>query len=466
MNNELTTLEAFTRLSDRFKLEKFTEFERVMVKFFYNLLSEVIELSSLGLINPKLNKDNVLVMANNIILEEYKYSVKEHIDGGIEVEILYAMPVDTVIITRPKDKTLELFDSINKILNDNEYTHRIETPETFDIGVSEAEISEETYNIITSSFDDDDIVDIKNDLDFSDNIDGGKPPELIELSLKESLIMTSLNQKHILSPHGYETFPNVGRFPAVMFDYDDATHNGEYPIELGTINPEQVLVLVNNDDWALDIHYTLSIDKITFIKKPFEGQKVIITDRLSAFDQYNDLILDNMKNLNIGGFDGNIVLPDYLKVDDDIREFTVYGNGNTYHFRSISHSLIEGSLDENTKTITTSTNLSDMNFPNDGKRLLAIYAEKTGIIDGRHVKLESSTEFVYATSYKNKIIKLSNRGVINSQARIFDNTKYTKIEIHNLSVGKELSAMLITEPYIGNRRNNYPKYGHIVTGKD
>ena len=35
-----------------------------------------------------------------------------------------------------------------------------------------------------------------------------------------------------------------------------------------------------------------------------------------------------------------------------------------------------------------------------------------------------------------------------------------------LSSSNELPSLTIVEPYIGNHRNHYPKYGHIVVGKD
>lgn len=451
-------LAAFTQLSYVDTIDRFTQFERTMVSNYYELLSDVIAHSSNSLYSNKISKDNVLLQLDNIIISSDLYTVVNK-NNGIEVVMLHNITGNgTTIHIRPRDKTMELFDAINNAnaIDGVLKFANIVVPEIIDLG---AVLDDVTYNIVTSDIGDD-VTTAKLGTNFNESSDRGLPEELSSLVIKEAIVTTYMNN---FATKGSRDIGIVNEFATIDFKYKN-NMNGKHSAVLN-VDPRQVLVIVDNDEWILNTHYKLYDGIIEFVKIPRNNANVLLVDRLSGGNHYG---IEDVGGIDISGYNSLIQIPDFLNTKESIREFTVYFNGLVHQFSSIGSSGIIGSIDMDSSEIELDTMIPNMIFPNDGKRLVALYAERSVVdtVTGKLTKLESAVEFVFINSYTNNRVGIVDRGVINGSARIFDSTKYTKIELHNLDVGRELSAMLIVEPYIGNPRSSYPKYGHIISGNE
>ena len=274
-------------------------------------------------------------------------------------------------------------------------------------------------------------------------------------------------------PRGYETSEGLDIFDSVTF-----TSSGgetEYPISLGSIPKEQVLVLVNEDEWVMDgeytngqHHYSLESNRIVFNKQLKSGDKVIITDRYSAFDRYRGTQLFIHKNIQSGGYDGDMVMPDFMNDSEDRREFIVYTqDGMTHVFECDESDAINVSdhVSYAQESITLDSAVSDsMKLANkDQGKIAVIYGEE---IDGSGKLVSSRCEFIHYTKASGNTIEGIKRGLFGKNPKDFDSNKYN-IKVYPLTIDDSLPSFTITEPYLGIRgKDSYPKYGHIMSGKD
>lgn len=455
---------AFTALSRNKGKNIFTESDRVLVVHYYDLLSEVVELSSVHLqgeryINKNINKDNVEVLVDNKKLPPIYYKVKKS-GNGIEVIIDIDLMSHGDIIIRPKDKYNKLLESVESVIGlgrpfrdidiwkPTKFKPEINITETNDIKMDKFTYDKDSEKVINSG-------------KFTDPTSRGVPEEYIGIRNKETVIFTSMNNFNLV-PKGYVTVKGANIFDAVRVVATNSTR--EIPINLN-VAPDQIMVLVDGDIWVEDRHYRLEKDKLVFIRNPRTGQQIVVADKVAAFDMYYDRYIDRLKNLNLGGFDGNVVLPDSLNDKKDFREFIVMTEGKSYVFEEISSSEVIDNITHNDNKIVISEPLKDIHFTSENPTLIAIHGVEEECINGEYKVKSSITEFIMVDGYKAGALSITDRGIFDSAPKNFDLNKY-KVRAYYLSIDKSLSAMIIPEPYIGNRRNHYPKYGHIVTGND
>lgn len=459
--------EAFTNLSRVKNKNRFTQSDRTAVVLFYDQLADVVSKSTLHVYgesdsykNENLAVDNVLVFIDDMIVPPIYYTV-DAIDVGIEVKFVLDMKSHGDIFIRPKKEYHRFIDSLKSVEG---------------LGSPMKQITEWKPTSFKPNADLDDDNKIKTDLfiydeestntvyggKFNDPSERGVPEEYFAMRAKETVFFTSMNNFNLVPKH-YVTVKGADIFEAVRMEAENNTT--EIPINLN-VDPEQVFVYVDGDIWVNGRHYTLEKDKVVLHRRLRRGQQVVIADKVAAFDMYYDKVIDRLKNINIGGFDGNIVLPDNLNDKDDFREFIVMSNGKNHVFSEISSSTVTRDIKHNDMEIQMARTLDHIAFNSEFPTLIAIHAIEEACVDGQYKVKSSFTEFVMATGITDDYkLVISDRGVFDGQPKNFDLNKY-KVTAYYLSIDQSLSATIIPEPYIGNRKNHYPKYGHIVTGND
>ena len=512
-----TPLKALTDRSvyDQYKKEqKLSEIDRIIIQHYNEELRNIVENTYYEQVvaNSKKNfnigsewtEDNISVFVNDLYMNEKQYSTKQ-LNGDFFIKMTDKLYRDDIIKVRNKnDYNLLVKNSseirgvgipYNKIDQINEFpfvinsnTSPIKLDENDDLVlnyeyIDELEQSEKEAELIVSSsnFNNDEESDelVKYSSPFLNSAEKGIPEEKAEMGVKESMVFTFKSNLKMV-PRGYETIKPLDVFETVSFTSDGT--ETEYAIDLN-VPKEQVIVLVNEDEWVMDnepnniqYHYRLENDKIIFHKELNENDEVIITDRYSAFDLYRDKQIYLHKNIQQGGYDGDVVLPDFLNdpnnpnhlyAVNEFREFLVYDQiGKIFFFKSFEKDSVPvvNNVDWETDFIELEqiTNNFKLLTENEGK-LLALYAAE---YDNNGKLLRSFVEFVHYREIDDNFINNITRGVFNTRNKNFDNDKY-EIRAYPISVEREIPSFTLIEPYLGIKgKPSYPKYGHIMSGKD
>lgn len=537
-------LRLFSEQSYKFKGfdgQKFTESDRIATSMYFDLLKDVTESSYVETtvapfkknfnIGTIISSNNVSVSINDIMIDSKYYSSSDS-SGDTVVSLLFSVSNGTKVAIRPKDKIEELlfkishhkgmgveFKNIDVINPVPFYVDGSSTPIRVENGALivdpdyESLMADIDHHVTVEEFDggfeiEEGVDIIKDGGDFLNSVDKGIPEESVSLSTKETIMFSFKNNLQVVD-RGYETSSGLEIFDTVSFTATEGQTT--YPISLN-VNPEQVMVLVNGSEWVLysDIVddaverarnaqndpsyegpvYVLGATEITFNTPLRAGDAVIITDRVSAFDRYGDKQLMVHKNVQAGGFDGNVALPNYLNHREDYREFIVYTKSGLVHAFECPEAdtlSVEGSILYSDKVITLTDDVSeDMKLanPEQGK-FLVVYASlkeagdipKPGIcgIDDVDYELDTDAynklprvmmEVVHYTEADDNTISGIQRAIFDNCPKTFDSNKYN-IRVYPLTVDDNLAGFTLTEPYIGIvGKNGYPKFGHIMTGKD
>lgn len=491
-------LKAFSDQSYKFKGyhgRKFTETDRIATHMYFDDLVEVVDMSYNETVSSPLKKnfligteygaDDILVFVNDQLVVSNRYRVTEDSDG-VAVKMKFNVYKNDLFTVRPKVVYESLMGKITDIRGVGTPFHNLDEIKDITFNVSETstpvrldgngdlmidadyrEIIKEdddqaSINVLYSEFDN--VGDeVRDSGKFMNHADKGIPEEKSNLNFKEAVVFSFKSNLDIV-PRGYETTTPLDIFDSVTFKSNGT--ETEYPITLN-VNPEQVLVLVNEDEWVNTYHYELRSDKIVFLKSLKNKDTVIITDRYSAFDQYRGRQLTTHKNLQTGGFDGDMPKPDFLNDKEDSREFIIYTQDGKVHVFECPESKavsVEGDVTYNQTTLTLSIMPQDMALVSqDQGKIAAIYAEELDV-DGKLVS--SKMEFVHYTGTDGNTMTNVQRGLFGKNSKIFDSTKYN-ITVYPLTIDEELPSFTLIEPYIGVKgRNSYPKYGHIMSGRD
>lgn len=462
---EDTPLHAFTRLSDKTRSEPFTEFERCLCIYFYDQLESVINASTVITINSKKNnvtgmnidKTNVELLIDNKVIHPDDYNVSKS-GSNVNVQTLMPMYKDQVVTIRPKQEYQDLLNAVRDMIGVVSSHYVKATPMLNGITL------DQQNNIILANINDIDGViadNIANDPesinDYYVVTDQGQPEEYAGMTLNESMTFTFNNNLNVVN-RGYDT---VGNLP--IFDTIKYTHNGgsEVPITLGSCNPDQLLVIINKDEWSLDMQYEVYSDKIVWIKNPPIGKPVIITDRMAAFDPYMGRYV---KHVNIEGFDGNAILPDSYNDNDDWREVIIYDSGRVINMKSPESIDIDFNITKDQLTLPVTSSLFD-DVSDTNQRIVMIRGERSEYRNGKKVVLESIIEYIRVNKYDGNEITFI-RGLFGQYSKDFDSALFD-IKLHPMQIANTMDSFTITEPFIGiNGKNMYPKYGRIITGKD
>lgn len=525
-----TPLASFTDQSTKFSGfsgQKFTETDRIATSMYYEQLKEVVDESYTETVNAPIKKnfatldsfteDNIVVLVDEQVVQPRDYNVSIDGNGILQVSMLFNVTKNSTFTVRPKDKYEKLmFDimhhrgvgvpyknltEIREIgfnVTDTSTPIRVDNEGELVVDSAYQDILSESghsasVEVIYSEFDEV-TADIKNADKFLRNAEEAIPEEKTELSLKEAIVFTFKNNLNIV-PRGYDTGENLDIFDSISFTASagQTTH----PVTLN-VPEEQILVLVNEDEWmlktdvALDAEtsintsgntysapmYSFENGDIVFNRPLRQGDKVIVTDRFAAYDQYQGSQLYIHKNIQAGGYDGNMVLPDYLNDKEDVREFIVYPqNGKVHVFECPEASAI--SVDEeiiySDTTITLAGQVTeDMKLANHDQGKLAViyatikpeYKESQEYADLEMKPVDTKLEFIHYEHADGNTISAITRGLFGKNAKVFCSNKYN-IKVYPLTIDDSLVSFTITEPYVGIKgKNAYPKYGHIMSGKD
>lgn len=507
--NSETPMNEFSNQSYKFKGfngRKFTETDRIITNMYFDDLTELVDSSMVEVVNAPIKKnfnigtqyteDNISVFVNDDLVEPRYYTTS--VDSGtseITVSMLFDVKKNSKFAVRPRDKYEDLMfkvahhrgvgipfknlDEIKEIgfkVDNNTYPVKTDTNGDLILDSNYVEMVEDSghdvsLDVLYSEFDDV-TADIKNADKFLRNAEEAIPEERTDLNLKEALVFTFKTNLKII-PRGYETGTGLEIFDTVSFTASGG--ETQYPITLGSIPKEQILVLVNEDEWVMDgdytngqHHYSVEPDKIVFNKQLKNGDKVIITDRYSAFDQYRGTQMFIHKNIQSGGYDGDMVMPDFMNDSEDRREFIIYTQDGRVHAFECDEAdaiAVNGSVSYAQESLELSANVSDsMKLANQEQgKIAVIYGEE---IDGSGKLVSSRCEFIHYTSADGMTIEGIKRGLFGKNPKEFDSNKYN-IKVYPLTIDDNLPSFTITEPYLGIRgKASYPKYGHIMSGKD
>ena len=174
------------------------------------------------------------------------------------------------------------------------------------------------------------------------------------------------------------------------------------------------------------------------------------------------------KNIQAGGFDGDMVMPDFMNDSDDNREFIIYSQSGKVHvFEAPENSALTKTTDINysDEEIELDSAVSDsMKLANkDQGKLAVVYGEEIGT---NNKLISSKLEFIHYTKAEGNTISGITRGLFGKNPKIFDADKYN-IKVYPLTIDDNLPSFTIIEPYLGIKgKPSYPKYGHIMSGKD
>lgn len=498
VQNSEEPLKTFSDQSYKFKGydgRKFTETDRIATNMYFSDLKAVVDASFNETVSAPLKKnfaigtgyapDNILVFVNDQLVVSNRYRVSEDSDG-VTIKMKFNVYKNDLFTVRPKAEYEALMSKIADIRGVGTPYHNLDEIKDITFNVTETSspvrldgngdlmidadyremIKEDndtaSINVLYSEFEN--VGDgIKDSGKFMNHVDKGVPEEKTNLNFKEALVFSFKSNLEIV-PRGYETSTPLDIFDTVSF-VSNGTET-EYPITLN-VNPEQVLVLVNEDEWVNTHHYELQSDKIVFLKSLKNKDKVIITDRYSAFDQYRGRQLTTHKNVQMGGFDGDMPKPDFLNDKEDSREFIMYTQDGKVHVFECPESesvSVVGDVSYNQTSLQLSRMPKDMALVSKEQgKIAAIYAEE---FDDSGKLLTSKMEFIHYTGTDGNSLVDIQRGLFGKNPKIFDSTKYN-IKVYPLTIDEELPSFTLIEPYIGVKgRNSYPKYGHIMSGKD
>jgi len=504
-----TPLKSFSEQSYKFRGfngVKFTETDRIVTNFYFSDLETLVDESYRETVNAPVKKnfnigdsyteDNISVFVDNSLINPRDYTTTvDNSTSEITVSLLFNVSKNSVFIVRPKDKYEDLMFKIahhkgvgipykNLIdikeigfkVNENSYPVKVDEGGELILDSDYTEMLSETgheasVNVLYSEFDDV-TADIKNSDKFLRNAEEAIPEEKTELGIKEALVFTFKTNLEII-PSGYETTSDLDIFDTVNFTASGG--ETEYPINLGSIPKEQVLVLVNEDEWVIEgeytngkHHYSLEPDRILFNKQLESGDKVIITDRYSAFDRYRGSQMNIHKNIQSGGYDGNMVKPDFMNTSADRREFIVYTqDGKVHAFECPEDQAIEVGyhVTYSQDSIELSENVSpSMQLANNEQgKIAVIYGQE---FDVNNNLVSTQCEFIHYAQANGNVISEIKRGLFGKNPKNFDSNKYI-IKVYPLTIDDNLPSFTITEPYVGvTGKSSYPKYGHIMSGKD
>ncbi|ASV44155.1 hypothetical protein PBI_SCTP2_140 [Salicola phage SCTP-2] len=490
-----------------------SEIDRIIIQHHSDLLENIVNETKTIFVNSKTkknisidnshNKDNISVFINDIYINERYYKINTK-NGKTNLEFVNKLYKGDVVKVRSKDdyrtliqKSSEIrgvgipyhnIDEINElpfVINSN--TSPIKLNDNGELIIEQDYIDDlEESNIeptlveSNSDFNNSSANNIRHNTPFIETSHRGVPEEKSSLNFKESMCVTYKNNLKLV-PRGYETSIPLNIFETVTFNSDGT--ETEYPINLN-VHKEQVMVLVNDDEWVMDdeenniqYHYELRPNKIIFHKSLNYKDKVVITDRYSAFDRYGGNENDDY-GINVqGGYDSNMILPNYLNdinnpdhehAVHEYREFVLYNySGKVFLFKCDEKDAINVKShihpDEHSIELETITDkLKPVN--NENGKLLALYASRMN-----NDKLEHSfVEFIHykTINNNNRTLEDVKRSIFSTGRKYFDIDKY-HVKAYPIDIENQMPQFTILEPYIGiNSQRSYPKYGHIMSGKD
>lgn len=502
-----------------FSGQKFTETDRIASHFYSDKLESVVNASYTEKVNAPYKKNfvigdelpetDVAVFIDEQHVAPRDYTITSDTSGVVTVSMYFNVKRNSIFAARPKAdhedlmfnimhhrgvgipfKNLDEIREIGFVIDATTSPVRYDSDGELTIDSDYVDIMSDSghdvsLDIMSSDFDDD-VADIKSSDKFLRNAEKAIPEEKTELNLKEAIVTTFKTNLKIVQ-RGFETATGLEIFESVTFKASGG--ETEYSINLN-VPEEQILVIVNGDEWVNEgdntggrHHYSLSAstNKIYFNKTLHNGDEVVITDRYSAYDQYQGREMHMHTNIQTGGYDGNIVCPEFLNDNEDKREFIIYTQDGKVHVFSCPESesyIVDSSIGYASTTIELNSNdivSDDMALSNNKQgKLAVIYANKKpeddtwSDIEKKEYRklLDTKIEFVYYTSAKDSTISGITRGLFGKNAKDFDINKYN-ITVYPLTIDDSLPSFTITEPYVGVKgKLAYPKYGHIMSGKD
>lgn len=472
------------------EIMKFTESDRITTRFHYVLLSKIVNTSETYIVpdsvkntvtfNIDLDRDNIRIFIDEQFINKNYYKVTKPNTGGTRIKFNMTLYSGQVIIIRNKEN----YDNLVKALS-NYKNFSIDLFIEKMIGVEwntkddKLVYLDDTGNLIVDEDFEEALKRAKHELEyintdseFSDNeketINGGTfmkasergvPEEYTGFEINECTVISSINTYPIMK-EGYDTIEPKEIFNSISFDGDNNTTT----FDLIDVNVpvEQILVIVNDDEWVLGKHYNIDEvnNKIVFIKVPPVGtNNIIVTDRIGGFDNYNDRQIDKFNDGHKSGYDG---LRSTLEYGEEIREYIVYSDdGKQYFFKcpeskaSICNTNIPGDVVE-----ITVQSIEDRST----KGLAAIHGTEYSCVDNKRIIKSTTIEFIYYDIIINNTLKGVYRGLFGTHARDFDINTY-EIKIYPLDIENTINMVSIEEPYIGIKNiPNYPKYGHVFYG--
>lgn len=465
---EQEPMAAFTKLSNKTNSEPFTEFERVACFYHKDEVDSLVANSTVikvtnkkkTFIGKNLDKDNVVLIIDNRVISTDYYNTSNTGNDVKVTTLMYVYPNQEVII-RPKGE----YESFLEGINNQEgvvYSKFVQLSPRKESQNGFINVDSEN-NVIVSTVEEvgiaaQDYMATGENGDFIMNTDGFDPEEYVGLRMNESITFTYNNNLKV-ERRAYDTALNFPIFDTIIFNASGETST---PIDLGQCKPDQLLVIINDDEWSLGLHYSVDQDKINWIRPLPNGQKVIITDRVAAFDPYMGRYVPHV---NIEGFDGNYIVPDSYNDQDDWREVVIYDGGRVINM------IAKVEVDISDDIIYNETKISIVDDKLNGitqtsKRLAMLRAENSKFENGQIVVTDSIIEFVMIDNYDGSSIEI-HRGLFGQFAKDFKQSDYDTVKLHLLEVSNTMDSFTITEPYIGiNGKTSYPKYGRVITGKD